>query len=243
MYTEHMKNYVYAGVVLLIVGLIGTGTLFLARQHAEAPAVACTMEAKVCPDGSAVGRTGPNCEFAPCPEIPEAPSEEPIVIDAPQSGASITSPVSVSGTARGTWFFEGSAPVSIVDWDGKIIGEGYVTAQGDWMTTEFVPFTGTITYTIDPNTPYDRGAIIFKKDNPSGLPEHDDAREIPIVFSELQAEGTGATDPGLGESEPVVCTMEARQCPDGSYVGRTGPSCQFAPCPGGEKPIGTLEVQ
>jgi predicted lipoprotein with Yx(FWY)xxD motif len=30
---------------------------------------ACTQEAKVCPDGSAVGRTGPNCEFAPCPQI------------------------------------------------------------------------------------------------------------------------------------------------------------------------------
>lgn len=27
---------------------------------------ACTEEAKVCPDGSAVGRTGPNCEFTPC---------------------------------------------------------------------------------------------------------------------------------------------------------------------------------
>lgn len=28
---------------------------------------ACTMDAKVCPDGSSVSRTGPNCEFAPCP--------------------------------------------------------------------------------------------------------------------------------------------------------------------------------
>lgn len=28
---------------------------------------ACTMEAMLCPDGFAVGRTGPNCEFAPCP--------------------------------------------------------------------------------------------------------------------------------------------------------------------------------
>jgi len=27
----------------------------------------CTMEAKLCPDGSSVGRSGPNCEFAPCP--------------------------------------------------------------------------------------------------------------------------------------------------------------------------------
>jgi hypothetical protein len=31
--------------------------------------VACTMEAKICPDGSSVGRIGPNCEFAECPGI------------------------------------------------------------------------------------------------------------------------------------------------------------------------------
>jgi hypothetical protein len=31
------------------------------------PGPGCTEEAKICPDGSAVGRTGPNCEFAPCP--------------------------------------------------------------------------------------------------------------------------------------------------------------------------------
>ena len=29
--------------------------------------VACTEEAKICPDGSAVGRSGSKCEFAPCP--------------------------------------------------------------------------------------------------------------------------------------------------------------------------------
>lgn len=29
--------------------------------------VACTMEAKLCDDGSSVGRSGPNCEFARCP--------------------------------------------------------------------------------------------------------------------------------------------------------------------------------
>lgn len=30
--------------------------------------VGCTQEAMLCPDGSAVGRTGPNCSFAPCPQ-------------------------------------------------------------------------------------------------------------------------------------------------------------------------------
>ncbi len=38
-----------------------------ATQNNPGGGVACTMEAKLCPDGSAVGRVGPNCEFAPCP--------------------------------------------------------------------------------------------------------------------------------------------------------------------------------
>lgn len=39
-----------------------------AAPPAETPqGVACTMDAKVCPDGSAVGRVPPSCEFAPCP--------------------------------------------------------------------------------------------------------------------------------------------------------------------------------
>ncbi len=30
--------------------------------------VACTMDAKQCPDGTRVGRIAPNCDFAPCPD-------------------------------------------------------------------------------------------------------------------------------------------------------------------------------
>jgi hypothetical protein len=35
----------------------------------------------------------------------------------------------------------------------------------------------------------------------------------------------------------VACTQEAMQCPDGSYVGRTGPNCEFTPCPSASTPI------
>lgn len=34
---------------------------------------ACTMDAKICPDGSAVGRSGPKCEFAACPTTSPRP--------------------------------------------------------------------------------------------------------------------------------------------------------------------------
>lgn len=34
--------------------------------------------------------------------------------------------------------------------------------------------------------------------------------------------------------EPVACTQDAKLCPDGSYVSRMPPSCDFTPCPPAE---------
>ena len=39
------------------------------------------------------------------------------------------------------------------------------------------------------------------------------------------------TSPTVPPQKGYACTMEAKQCPDGSYVGRTGPKCEFAACP------------
>lgn len=39
--------------------------------------------------------------------------------------------------------------------------------------------------------------------------------------------------------EATYCTMEAKQCPDGSYVGRSGPNCEFAKCPTFSQPTST----
>jgi len=33
--------------------------------------------------------------------------------------------------------------------------------------------------------------------------------------------------------DAVVCSMEVMECPDGSFVGRAGPSCDFKDCLGG----------
>jgi hypothetical protein len=38
--------------------------------------------------------------------------------------------------------------------------------------------------------------------------------------------------------EPVFCAMDAKLCPDGSYVGRTGPKCEFSECP----TVGTRKI-
>lgn len=55
-------------IVIFIVILLA-GAVYLALEAINGnKQVACTTEAKICPDGSAVGRIGPNCEFAPCPD-------------------------------------------------------------------------------------------------------------------------------------------------------------------------------
>lgn len=40
--------------------------------------IACTADAKICPDGTGVGRVGPNCEFAECPTVEEEPAVKQI---------------------------------------------------------------------------------------------------------------------------------------------------------------------
>lgn len=37
--------------------------------------VGCTMEARICPDGTAVGRVGPNCEFEKCPSTDDSATQ------------------------------------------------------------------------------------------------------------------------------------------------------------------------
>ena len=94
------------------------------------------------------------------------------------------SPMTITGKAKGNWFFEATAPVSIVNWDGLIIGQGYIKVdQGyDWMTTDMVPFTGTISYDASQIGMYKYGWVIVKKDNPSDDPKFDDSLEFKILF-------------------------------------------------------------
>lgn len=191
---QKILNYLFVG--LIVIATLSALGLFLLGQKATVPTeYACTMDAMMCPDGSTVGRVPPSCEFAPCPGVPDTTSSVPgdvqgaidakkdlIVLTSPKPGSRITSPITLTGKARGYWFFEASFPVTVVNWDGLIIGEGVAQADGEWMTEDFVPFTATVNFTIDPKTPYNRGALILKKDNPSGDPSRDDALEVPIQF-------------------------------------------------------------
>lgn len=61
------NNYAYAAALVVVAVVISAVVLLAGPNSGQPNQVACTMDAKICPDGSAVGRTVPNCEFAPCP--------------------------------------------------------------------------------------------------------------------------------------------------------------------------------
>jgi len=64
-----MKMPLLIGIsVLAVLAIVAAALLYTEANSPDSPQMqACTLEARLCPDGSAVGRTGPNCSFAPCP--------------------------------------------------------------------------------------------------------------------------------------------------------------------------------
>jgi len=100
--------------------------------------------------------------------------------DSPRPNQAIESPLIIGGEARGYWFFEADFPVVLTNWDGLIIAEGIARTKKEWMTEDFVQFEARLEFEKPQNS--NKGTLILRKDNPSGLPENDDALEIPVIF-------------------------------------------------------------
>lgn len=126
-----------------------------------------------------------------------ASKDDLIVVSVPLPNAAISSPLMVSGRARGNWYFEASFPVKVYDGNGKLLTATPATAAGEWMTMEYVPFIATITFPV-PTTA--TGTIVFEKNNASGLPEHANELVIPIRFAifDPNAPAPGNTTPANG---------------------------------------------
>ncbi|MFZ2049261.1 MAG: Gmad2 immunoglobulin-like domain-containing protein [Minisyncoccia bacterium] len=302
------KKYSILLAFILVVG--GGFLIFKSFQSRTANQIACTMEARQCPDGSYVGRTGPKCEFAACPsafiytnakygfsvtlpkswsgysvvvstrevrdiknnivvsniptinirhplwtkEVPRqdipvdvytislwagivsgkysvgaAPippleltrnsqyvfalparynyafpegykevekilqgkpvkaldlgfvyknaNADLIQVELPYPEAVVGKEFSIMGKARGNWYFEASFPVVLLDKDGQVLAQGAAQAQGNWMTTEFVPFK--IVLKVTNNNYIGKGTLVLKKDNPSG----DSSRDASVSFN------------------------------------------------------------
>lgn len=102
-----------------------------------------------------------------------------ILIETPRPNQTITSSFRIAGQARGSWYFEADFPVELVDGNNKSLAISHAQAQGEWMTSEFVPFEGKIIFQ-KPTT--QSGTLIIRNANPSGLAENQKELRIPVMF-------------------------------------------------------------
>jgi hypothetical protein len=75
-----------------------------------------------------------------------------IVVSAPKPHQQVYSPLAVQGKAQGYWFFEATFPIRLLDEKYQELVSSNVHAIGDWMTKNFVPFKGTLEFTVSKPT-------------------------------------------------------------------------------------------
>lgn len=163
----------YSVALVVVVGLMGASFWYL--NSIKTPDIEIEEEEVVVEEEN---NTEEKISYVP------SSASDLIKIDSPKPGEKdISSPIKITGEARGNWFFEATAPVMLTNWDGLIIAEGYITAKGEWMTEDFVPFEGEIVFDTKDIPDFNkRGSLIIKNSNASGLPERDMAAEMVIFF-------------------------------------------------------------
>ncbi len=102
-----------------------------------------------------------------------------IISEYPRPGDQLTSPVTIKGTATGSWFFEASFGVELYDGNGIKIASGIAETKDEWMTEDFISYESVLTFAIPSTTD---GYLLLKKDNPSGLTENDNFLRVPVTF-------------------------------------------------------------
>ena len=166
------------GIASIVIMLILAGILILAggvwygiNKRGANNLVACTQEAKQCPDGSYVGRTGSNCEFTPCPKalsiITQAEARSIAEKACIKGGEALDDGIYNENTK--TWWFdanlnstrEGCNPACVVSEETKQV-------EINWRCTGVLPFDSGAegVVTLGPTCPVMREGDISCADRP-----------------------------------------------------------------------------
>jgi hypothetical protein len=108
-------------------------------------------------------------------------------------------------------------PENIVNKDGT--NKQVWSVYGGEMERGVPVMNGEYKFTISKQIPSDNYKIRIISD----YSKYTETSYFSEVFTIKNSLGSTYTN-------PVACTMDAFQCPDGSWVGRTGPKCEFV-CP------------
>jgi len=153
-------NYIYAGQKLTIPGDFADEVEYVVKTGDTLLAIAADFNVSVWDIARRNGIWNINLIFPgdvliipgaadpgeepPAPPADEMPvQQEAIIISAPIANEAISSPITVTGWGSG---FENNLAVDILNADGEVIGQGYVTVDAE--IGQVGPFTGEITFTM-----------------------------------------------------------------------------------------------
>ncbi len=109
-----------------------------------------------------------------------------IIVTSPQAYATIKSPLTITGKAKGAWFFEGVFGVKLRYGGSRYVASGQVRAIGNWMTSDYVNFEAVLEFDrpifITENVNNNYGELVLNNANPSDLPENALEFSIPVIF-------------------------------------------------------------
>lgn len=104
-------------------------------------------------------------------------AEKGIQVEKPTAGSSVSFPLEITGEAKGNWYFEAEFTVRLVK-DGNELALAIVKAQGEWMTSDYVPFSATMNFDAEGHA--GKASLVFKNNNASGKPELDKEFTVPV---------------------------------------------------------------
>lgn len=207
----------------------------IANKDGNSSIKACTEEAKICPDGSAVGRTGPNCEFAACP------SEDSQTVNwkmykNTKYGFTIQYPASWNvkdgnsrldihkGYTELTFYFYSDPDAGVSDYP-KAINQETINIGDESIILNH--YTSTVTKQHSAFSDLRSLTTIGKYISNVNFYLDDENREIDLLTIKQILSTFKFTN-----QEQVACTQDAKLCPDGkTYVSRQEPNCEFSACP------------
>lgn len=102
-----------------------------------------------------------------------------ITVTNPLPDAFVSSPLTITGSVIGQWYFNGFFPITIVDGNGLVLGGTDAQALGGAGVAGKVPFSGTLFFSPPPTT---TGFLILEHDNSSGGPVDRRFIKIPVRF-------------------------------------------------------------
>ena len=207
----------YRRVVALAVALlaVAAGAVWLVQQR-ERPADVTSFQECVEAGYEVTGSPPRRCHTPDGREFAEtiddwtaddgAATDPRVRVSSPRPNAVVSSPLTVRGDARGSWYFEAIFSVRLVDGHGDEIATAAAQATDEWMTDTFVPFETSLSFQR-PST--GAGVLVLERSNPSGLASSAAQVVIPVLFSDSARRRTAVrvffnhSERGAGECEAV----------------------------------------